>query len=129
MSCFLVSDDHISAICTFAGCMRGARLPQHKELFRLLKQANLLALGDRYGDEAEEAAGKIALVPVPVITVIKACHCLEYQCSDWSGWAESDAKKYLDWIERAAVNALPGYDEAPWGIPPGAAKERNLVGV
>lgn len=115
MSSFVVSDKHLSAICSFAGRMKGfSSLPPHKELFRVLMQANLLAVSERYGDPVEKAVAKVDLVSVPAISVVKLCHCLEYQSSDWSGWEASDAKRYLDWIERAAVNAIPGYEEANW---------------
>lgn len=116
MSAFLVSDNHLHAICSFAGRMVGSGLPPHKELFRVLKQANLLSLSDRYGDKAEKADAKVKLVGASAIGVVKACHSLAYQSSEWSGWGESDAKKYLGWIERSAVEALPGYDDAAWAI-------------
>lgn len=118
MSAFLVSDNHLSAICSFASKLKakGYSLPGHGELFAALKNANLLALQDRYGDEVEPAKPFVKLVPAAPVALLKLCQCLDYQCSDWNGWGESFAKKYLDAIISAAVMELPGYEEAAWAI-------------
>jgi hypothetical protein len=52
----------------------------------------------------------------PAVQVIKAIHCFAYQARNVSDWESCWAKRVCDALERAAVNALPGYDEAPWGI-------------
>lgn len=119
MSAFLVSDNHLHAICSFADKLKArgiTSLPDHGHLFVAFKNANLLALQDRYGDPIEDVAPSVRKIPVPVVSLLKACHCLDYQCSDWSKWPESFAKKYLDVIQSAAVMDLPGYEEAPWAI-------------
>lgn len=119
MSAFLVSDNHLHAICSFASNLRflGLSLPDHVDLFVALKQANVLALHDRYGDPAEKVAKpRPKIIKLPVLAVLKACQCLDYQCSDWSGWKESFAKKHLDLIVSAGVMELPGYEEAEWAI-------------
>lgn len=134
MSAFLVSDDHITAICTFAcrpgpyagsryanGYRYGIKPNDHGELFRLLKQANLDSLAARYGDPREVAEPRRGRLAVPPLEVVKAIECLEYQCNEVEGWEQTDAARTLDSIRRAAVRAIDGYDDAPWCIPPGAA--------
>lgn len=122
MSAFLVSDDHITAICCFADKCRGAGFPQHGKLFQVLKQANLNALTDRYGDPAERAEEKVGRLDLGLVEILKAAQCLEYQCCDWDQWDGSEAEKYLRWIKSAAIGRLPGYAEAHWEVPSGAAR-------
>lgn len=119
MSSFLVSDNHLHAICSFAGKLKllGSSLPEHCRLFVMLKEANLLALQDRYGDPAEKVAKpEPKQVDVSPVALLKAVQCLDYQCSDWQKWGDSLAKKYLGVIESAAIMELPGYDDAAWAI-------------
>lgn len=119
MSAFLVSDNHLHAICSFAGKLKflGFSLPEHGPLFVILKEANLLALRDRYGDPVEKIAKpQPKKVDVSPVALLKAVQCLDYQCCDWQGWGKSLAKKYLGMIERAAIMELPGYEEAAWAI-------------
>ena len=51
-----------------------------------------------------------------VVTKLKLCQCLDYQCSAWSGWRESEAKRILDECISKLLSQLEGYDEAPWWI-------------
>lgn len=50
------------------------------------------------------------------VWVLKACHCLDYQCCETDDWKETQAFRILETIESAAIRRLPGYNEAPWGI-------------
>jgi hypothetical protein len=87
----------------------------------LLAEANNQAYAERYKQpvtnayrfEFQEPAGKI-----PALQIIKACRCLEYQCSDWRGWQESRARQLLDAIESTAIRKLPGYDDLLWELTP-----------
>lgn len=49
----------------------------------------------------------------PVI-VLKAIACYEYQSCEHSEWKTSEAFTFCRSLE--AIRALPGYEEAPWGI-------------
>ena len=51
-----------------------------------------------------------------VVTKLKCCQNLEYQCSDWSGWRASRAKEILDTCVGKLLGQLEGYDDALWGI-------------
>jgi hypothetical protein len=143
MSAFLVSDDHITAICTFAcqqsrrgyahrfegGERRDIKPGDHAELFRLFKQANLDSLTARYGDAVEVAEpreGRLTLTPVEII---KAIDCLEYQSCEigMEAWEASDAGRTLASLRRAATFCLEGYDAAEWCIPPGSARYQEAT--
>lgn len=133
MSAFLVSDDHITAICTFACDSRtsGVRVwlngqperasGRHMEAFQMLKQANIDSLTARYGDPQQTAEAKLGRLKLPPLAIVKACDCLAYQCSEVENWKDTDAAKTLEEIKYAAVAAIPGYDEEAWEIEAGTA--------
>jgi hypothetical protein len=138
MSAFLCTDDHITAICTFACNTRNVEAyiynrgmrqriagMDHGALFRLLKQANLDSLTARYGDGPTVAEERTGTLRLPVVDVIKAIDCLAYQSCEVADWDATDAAKTLDSIREAAIDKLPGYDEAAWAIPPGTATYHN----
>ena len=56
------------------------------------------------------------------VEAIKACDCLDYQCSEHPDWGGSLAKAVLTSIREAAIGHLPGYEEAPWEIPADATE-------
>lgn len=143
MSCFIVSDYHVSALVAWA-IRAGVTFDASPDaVAHMLASANRCAFSDRYAGrfDAEllpfgglDRSAGAALDPV---AIVKACDCLDYQASDWSPWNDSDAFGYLVAIRRAAVaaahlaayqaapgsykytpdpsgRALPGYDDAPW---------------
>lgn len=52
---------------------------------------------------------------VPAVAILKSCDCLQYQSCETPDYKESVAYHLLDAIRKAAIRALPGYDDAPWG--------------
>jgi hypothetical protein len=46
------------------------------------------------------------------VAILKAAHGYVYQSCEHPGWASSRAATWVAAIERAAMNRLPGYDEA-----------------
>ena len=50
-----------------------------------------------------------------VIQILKSCDCLEYQSCETEDYRDTVGFRLLDSIRRAAIKALPGYDEADWG--------------
>lgn len=50
------------------------------------------------------------------VEILKAISCLEYQSCEHPGWDESEAKAFCDALREQMINALPGYDDAAWGI-------------
>ncbi len=144
MSCFVVNDYHVNALVAW-GLRHGAIVGTSPDaLAHMLACANRAAYAERYqdDDQVEPFAGfdrsvdPSHLVPV---AVVKACDCLDYQCSDWSSWSGigSEPAAHLAAIRAAALglalaghgiaagpNAggleygreLPGYDAAAWHL-------------
>jgi hypothetical protein len=136
MSCFIVSDFHINALISWAWGM-GIKLDYCPAVAaELLAVANRRAYSERYQGESCAPFGGYRrenvgdAVPVEIL---KACRCLEYQASDWSGWDTSDAARVLRTIRAAAESelaqvygrqavhdnggrSLPGYDAAAWEL-------------
>ena len=121
MSCFVVSDFHVNALVSWAVLHRapaffGGLGP--RTLAAILAEANRAAYRSRYGEQPEPAAPYQSqdVRGLSPVQVIKACDCLEYQCSDWSEWQGSTAERALARIRQHAICALPGYDEAAWAL-------------
>lgn len=133
MSCFVVPDFHVSALVAWgarAGVLPDAVSPD--ALAHELASANRLAFSERYSGglgtvDPFGGLDRSAGVALDAVAIVKACDCLAYQASDWSGWNESEAAAHLAAI-RATAQAqclggryypeprrdLPGYDAAPW---------------
>jgi hypothetical protein len=130
MSCFVVPDFHINALVSWTighkvytgGAGRAA-------LARNLAKANRRAYQERYQDPGAPSDYRgFSIVDVDhldPIAIVKACDCLDYQASDWTGWRASDACRVLESIRAVALHLaagdyqgkardLPGYDAAPW---------------
>jgi hypothetical protein len=132
MSCFMVSDDHITymlcALYEFTPSAHGK--PDKDELTRLggiLQRECALSVTTRYREETrrEDLAytlliGPFKLSPVrqqlDAVTALKQVACYEYQACESPNWQHSEARKVCRKIERAIIQALPGYEKAPWGI-------------
>ena len=130
MSCYLVTDKHISAIIGWA-CRenisagwgsnpgRYAYTPGfEQEACDILYAANVKSVNARYKESADES-GCTFLTSAPrlnPIEVIKACDCLAYQCDEWEGFEGSTAQAILRDIQRGAITRLPGYDKSRWSI-------------
>ena len=140
MSCFVVNDYHVNALVAW-GLRHGAIVGISPDaLAHMLACANRAAYAERYqGDQVEPFEGfdrsvdPSHLVPV---AVVKACDCLDYQCSDWSTWYGSEPSAHLAVIRARAVSLaylgaaslggsgggldygreLPGYDAAAWHL-------------
>ncbi|WP_236722095.1 hypothetical protein, partial [Mycobacterium avium] len=51
-----------------------------------------------------------------VVEVLKALQCYEYQSSDPKDWHTTEAYAFCRELQNMLIQALPGYDPAPWGI-------------
>jgi hypothetical protein len=59
------------------------------------------------------------------VEVFKALDCFAYQACEHDGWRSSEAFAFCESLREAAIEALPGYEDAPWSfdsIPTSAAK-------
>lgn len=50
------------------------------------------------------------------VQVLSACACYRYQSCEHPGWKESEAAAFIEALERRAIGALPGYEDAAWEI-------------
>lgn len=87
--------------------------------------------GDRDMIRTDPYTHETALQVKPV-WVLKACDCYDYQACESPDYEQSFAARLVNQIRHAAVNALPGYDGAPWGIEedsPGVRFGRSIFAV
>jgi hypothetical protein len=134
MSCFVVSDFHISALVAYA--IRADVIPDAVSpdaLAHELASANRAAFAERYQgryqDDVDPFGGldRSAGADLAPVAIVKACDCLDYQASDWTGWDASEAAAHLAAIRATAqaaclggryypepLSTLDGYDAAPW---------------
>ena len=133
MSAYMVEDETINALVNWAIQQHGSNAvyyrfgserhdmrhdyPRAKQVLREQNERSLRAryqqaddmIGEPFQDEA-------FAVQVPIVSLIKACHCYAYQACETEDWAESEAHAIIEAIEGALVRSLPGYDAAPWGL-------------
>ena len=134
MSCFVVPDFHISALVAYA--IRAGVIPDAVSpdaLAHELAAANRAAYSERYSGRYDSELApfggldRSAGADLAPVTIVKACDCLEYQASDWTAWAASEAAAHLAAIRATAqaaclggryypepLSTLDGYDAAPW---------------
>ena len=134
MSCFVVPDFHVSALVAYAiraGVIPDALSPD--ALAHELASANRAAFAERYQgryqDDVDPFGGldRSAGADLAPVAIVKACDCLDYQASDWTGWDASEAAAHLAAIRATAqaaclggryypepLSTLDGYDAAPW---------------
>jgi len=116
MSSFLVSEYHIHAILTaFKESKKPYSSISEAELTRIgntLVKANYKSVNARYNEsgKAPKYTFKSVKLHTP-IEIFRACHCLEYQSSDYDGWNRSKAKRllikikdYIIWSSEEARN-------------------------
>lgn len=128
MSCFIVSDNHLSAIIGYAcranlaaGWVDGRHIyqpGQEQEACDLLYQANVRSFNARYKEYTDETSclyNAFAPKLLP-IEVVKACDCLAYQCDEWTFFEGSPAERLIQDIRNAAIRRIPGYEAAKWSV-------------
>jgi len=125
MSCFVVSDFHVSAIVAWA-VDKGVPLDDSPDAVALgLAAANRAAFSERYqgryGALPFGGFDRSAALGLQPVEIIKACDCLDYQCSDWSAWDLCDASEDLALIRDVAVQLVHG----PWSVAYGPAEARG----
>jgi hypothetical protein len=146
MSAYIVSKAHIDAVVTFAvgGQRRVGTVKRITEdagqakyvsssdytpsqIGAALWAENHASVDYRYKDSTPVPAyvfrpnchGGTCTKPTRQLTpldVIKLCQSLKYQSCEHPGWKASFANEFLNRVISAAIGALPGYDNAFWGI-------------
>lgn len=139
MSAWIVSKAHIDLLVGAAlkyahsvpelvryNAKLAAKLPRGctpTQLGQILWRENHASIAARYLGEGDPARAdayafahpKQALVD-DALAVLKSIDCYEYQSCEHEGWEKSGAKLFCDMLRKEAVQHLPGYDNAPWGI-------------
>lgn len=122
MSCFVVPDFHIDALVSWAVANHAAAFIDGLDprgLAAELYLANCTAYRQRYGEDPSENyvfTMRPEVHAMPAVQILKACACLEYQCSDWTDYPGSVANRALARIKDHAIAYIPGYRAAAWTL-------------
>jgi hypothetical protein len=129
MSAFMCSKRHIRVLAVW-GTGDGWSEPGLADMGRTardLHEANCKSLDARYEARAENMKGEAfggrithkdvsEAQEMDPVAVIKLAQCFAYQACEYDGWETSTARKTVQKVKDRACRALPGYDDAPWGI-------------
>jgi hypothetical protein len=132
VSAYIVGDDHIDALLTYAIDNKVGYYVNNgwvyiddrnvTEIGRILMTENERSVAHRYGDNrldemtGEETAANYKYrrwrKPLQALEVIKGCNCFDYQACETDDYDQSLAKTIVGAIRERAVYKLPGYDNA-----------------
>lgn len=118
MSAFIVSDEHIASLVSFAVAKKLINSNEAQSAATTLLDANVTSVNVRYKENTTAtidywSTPKKFLTPVQAI---KAAKCLDYQSCEFDGYESSTAKKLINQIINSALYKLDGYDDAKWAI-------------
>lgn len=122
MSCFVVPDFHIDALVSWAVANHARAFIDAQTPAALaghLHRANCFAYRERYGEDVGETytfTMRPEVHAMPAAQVLKACACLDYQCSDWADYRGSLAQRAIQRIRDHAITYVPGYVTAAWTL-------------
>jgi hypothetical protein len=143
MSAFMVSKAHIdymvaAALSTRYGLTyywQGRRYDvshaNASEAGRMLWLENLASIKSRYpkdGDgkrpgpnglrdeQVEGYSYRNGATVVNPVVILKQIACYEYQSCEHEEWSDSKAAALCDALRKAWIHALPGFEDAPWGL-------------
>jgi hypothetical protein len=122
MSCFVVPDFHIDALVSWAVANHAAAFVDGLDprgLAAELYLANCTAYRERYGEDPSENyifTMRPEVHAMPAVQILKACACLDYQCSDWTDYPGSVAQRAIERIRDHAITYVPGYRAAAWTL-------------
>ena len=118
MSAFIVSDEHIASLVSFAVANNAITADLAQISATVLLDANVTSVNVRY-KENTTATIDYAKTPKKLLTpvqAIKAAKCLDYQSCEFDGYENSTAKKLINQIINTAIYKIDGYDKAEWSI-------------
>jgi len=125
MSAFVCNRQHIAAIVRHYVLVQKYAKIDAVAAANELMAANVASVNYHYRHnpaaqaDAEPPFTEREIQRAPVLTgvsVLKQLQCLDYQSCEVDDWRDSNPRRLMDEIEHATIQALPGYDEAPWGI-------------
>lgn len=95
----------------------------YAQLYREIDIANIKSLTARYGEDweanlphwlwTEDFYREFRISPVQAL---KLCDCIDYQNCEVADYSQTFCAILLDIIRGRCISALPGYEEAQWGI-------------
>jgi hypothetical protein len=130
MSAFQCSTKHLAAIEALfkdgpIDCSKPAhwrvyarRVFSGSDMQEMLWNENAKSVASRYRDAPPEpfpGRGQAAQRPT-IVEGLKLIACYEYQSCEHDGWEQSNARQLCRELRSELIHALPGYDEAPWGL-------------
>lgn len=87
------------------------------EIAQKLVDENYRSVNGRYDEETQAHAFQFKVVrELTPIEIIKLCHCYRYQACETDDWEQTEAYVIMNELRDMAISALPGYEEAPWGL-------------
>jgi hypothetical protein len=129
MSAFVVSDRHISYLVNAAiqYNRRGRALVTwgeervetglRQEVGQALLDENTKSVNHRYNETGDATTYQHTNTSnIDALHVLSLINGYRYQACEHPRWAGSPAWCFCNQLERAAIRALPGYEEAPWSI-------------
>jgi hypothetical protein len=84
----------------------------------ILLAQNVRSVNYRYSDNEplpEYRYRPVSYDKIDPVLVLKSVSCLRYQSCETDDYAQTFAATVLDSIEKSAIHALRGYEDAPWG--------------
>lgn len=129
MSAFVVSNEHINALINFGlettywnpatQCCEEINRHTAQHVGQILMDANQRSVNYRYQEHDTAPMFKFNLGGgFTAVQILKACHCLDYQCCENEDWPQTLAYGILETIKSKAERLLPGYESAAWEIRP-----------
>jgi len=108
--------DHIMDRAFYAG-----QEYSNGDLLVMLYNENIRSWNARYRDNMPEVE-EIEFRPdqaedITGIQFIKYLHCYAYQACEHDGWKDCLGRRLVKRWEQQAIQNLPGYEAAMWGIP------------
>lgn len=87
-------------------------------LARILYRENVRSVNSKYRESTPSDGYRFKAVIVSgrmAPTIFKSIACLRYQSCESDDYATTAGSRVLDWLESAVIQAMPGYNDAPWG--------------
>jgi len=123
MSAYVVDDDHIDFLVSFAIAARLSNEDPQTLGDRLLAQ-NTRSVNERYRANDVNPSYRFTQFtgPMTSVEVLKACDCYDYQACETDDYDQTEAHELIAKIRSEAIRRLAGYSDAKWGSRPNPAR-------